>query len=126
MSLRHFAGLVSVVAHIRIRRKHSPSAAARANRAAADHLAVASACRRADRSRHGYPASDPADCHQGIQSTLEHGISSGRRILVTERPGRLRIVRNGVLDPNADCRRASGARARPGRSDGHCAASTLQ
>ena len=47
-------------------------------------------------------------------------------ILVTERPGRLRIVRNGVLDPNPIAGVPAGAGAGPGRPDGHCAASALR
>ena len=47
-------------------------------------------------------------------------------MLVTERPGRLRIIRNGVLDPAADHRRARGGGAAAVRPDGDRAAPALR
>ena len=47
-------------------------------------------------------------------------------ILITERPGRLRIVRNGVLDPNPVAGVPASTGARLGRADGSGAASSLR
>ena len=47
-------------------------------------------------------------------------------ILVTERPGRLRIVRNGVLDPNPVAGVPTGARRRPPGTDGRRAPSEIR
>ena len=46
-------------------------------------------------------------------------------MLVTERPGRLRVVRNGVLDPQPDLRRADGPDGRQRRADGRGGSSTV-
>ena len=47
-------------------------------------------------------------------------------MLVTERPGRLRLIRDGVLDPNPVRRRARGARARLAGLHGRRAAPALR
>ena len=47
-------------------------------------------------------------------------------MLVTERPGRLRIIRNGVLDPDAGQRRSGRGRAAAVRPDGNRAAPALR
>ena len=47
-------------------------------------------------------------------------------MLVTERPGRLRVIRNGVLDPDADRSAAGDARAKPRRPARRLAASALR
>ena len=47
-------------------------------------------------------------------------------MLITERPGRLRLLKNGVLDPDADQRRARGEGAAAVGADGRGAPSTLR
>ena len=47
-------------------------------------------------------------------------------MLVTERAGRLRMIRNGVLDPNPVAGVPDGARARPAGTDGRRAAPALR
>ena len=98
-----------------------------ADRAAADQLAVASAPRRTDRARHRASASDSAGRRPRDSSSRgAWRFFPTARILVTERPGRLRIVRNGVLDPNAGRRHAAGAGGRSRRPDGPGAPSALR
>ena len=54
--------------------------------------------------------------HRNLRLTVTKGLSHpwamaflpDGAILVTERAGRLRIIRDGVLDPHADRRRAGG------------------
>ena len=47
-------------------------------------------------------------------------------ILVTERGGQLRIIRNGVLDPDPGCRHAGGPCLRPAGADGRGAPPALR
>ena len=47
-------------------------------------------------------------------------------ILVTERGGQLRIIRNGVLDPDPGCRHAGGPCLRPAGADGRRAPPALR
>ena len=47
-------------------------------------------------------------------------------ILITERPGRLRVVRNGVLDPDAGRGSAADSGAGPRRADGRAAPSAVR
>ena len=123
MKMRHFAARIARGVRVRRgRRRHAqqatpaappraegavsaagrsgrPRRGTRADGAAADQLAVAAAAGRTDRPGHGHPASDSARRHQGSQPAVEHGVSARRRHPRDRAAGRLRIVRNGVLDP---------------------------